>query len=1007
MNTESLQEYGISPGSIHTLGNSATPELLEYLDLVEPRREHSLLPDGVAESNGRPLLFFVNESRLALSPTEQETRFSNLRRALACRGERAYLARVLPGELKVVPVSLAEKNPQWKVYRAGTSEALTFFSRLALGEYDGKGEPQTTDFVFKRMFERLQGSADSLAHSLDKADVLSLVGRALFFRFLCDRQIIKEEHKSAIAPNASELFACFDTAENAAATCQWLDRTFNGDFLPLTNNGNQAFFEDAGKRTNGIVFTHLSAIVHAARYVGAYGYQLPLWAEFDFAHIPVGLLSQVYEAFCWKWDETSRGTSVHYTPRNIAATLVNEAFDSLPNAHESHVLDPACGAGVFLVLALRRLYRERWEQTGKRPNTKAIRKILEDQLVGFDISDYALRLSALSLYLTAIELDPEPIPPEALKFEVLKNRVLFNHRREGIDEKTGPVIGSLGHHIGEQFNNRFDLVIGNPPWTSLDEKYKTIALEFTTVSRAVIERKGELAAASDYQNPDNAPDLPFLWKSTEWCKPGGRIAMALPGRILLRQEHIPRNARETMFRLIEVTGIVNGTNLSDTRVWPNMKQPFLLFFARNRRPKADQVLRLVTPRYDTVLNRRGEVRIDSESAQAIEVESTFEDAWLWKALTVGTSLDIEVIRKYSPEATRPLSEYWESDLGLIDGTGYQIGGEEAKREQQDASFLHGLPNLNTTKKFRFEVRPDELDNFNHSTLLYPRRREIYCEPLVLVTETPGEYREKGRALLAFSDVAYNGSFHGYSAARLKKVEGELAVRYLHLFVHSNIWAHYTLMVSAQFGAERRKFQKSDLDNCPIIPIENLVPDQRKAVMGLSKRLVQNDLSVFQDIDVFFGGLYGLDKLDLEVIKDTLRVELPFRDARTRACSDPTSVERETFRRRLECVIRPFFKVLGKEPHVVVWKPDDDFLRQKSPFGIVLIGERGKKIVGPDDFFQDLILQLATDTGTTRIIQHVEGGILVGILNQYRYWTPSRARLLGAEIVREHIYLFEE
>jgi hypothetical protein len=29
------------------------------------------------------------------------------------------------------------------------------------------------------------------------------------------------------------------------------------------------------------------------------------------------------------------------------------------------------------------------------------------------------------------------------------------------------------------------------------------------------------------------------------------------------------------------------------------------------------------------------------------------------------------------------------------------------------------------------------------------------------------------------------------------------------------------------------------------------------------------------------------------------------------------------------------------------------------------------------------------------------------LNQYRYWTPSRARLLGADIVRQHMNIFEE
>lgn len=1003
--TAQLQEYGVNPSSILTLGDSATPELLDYLDLVEPRREHLLLPDGVAESNGRPLLFFVDESSPAVPPNEQEARLGDLRRVLACRGERAYLARILPGELRVVPVSLSRRNPRWMVYRAGTKEALTFFSRLALGRYDGRGEPQSVDFVFTRMFDRLRESADILAATLDKADVLSLVGRALFFRFLCDRHVIKEENRAVIAPDADELFASFDTAESAAATCRWLDRTFNGDFLPLTGGGELAFFEDAGDRTRGAVFKHLGAIVRGAKYVGAHGYQLPLWgwAEFDFAHIPVGLLSQVYEAFCRRWEpETSRETSVHYTPRNIADTLVNEAFDTLPNAYKARVLDPACGAGVFLVLAFRRLYREQWEKTGKRPNTKDIRDILEGQLVGFDISDYALRLSALSLYLTAIELDPNPVPPEALRFTDLKNRVLFNHRPPADDGNDGPVIGSLGADTDGRFDKQFDLVIGNPPWKSLKGEQAALAAEYTEVSRAVIKSRAGAAVARAYKNPDNAPDLPFLWKATEWCKPGGRIAMALPGRLLLKQEDIPRRARETVFRLIEVTGIINGSNLADTRVWPNMRQPFILLFARNRRPDENPVLRIITPRYDFMLNRRGEARIDSKSAQPVEVEATFIEPWLWKGLAVGTPLDVEVIRKVRAATARPLIQYWETDLGLVSGNGYQIAGGQ---EQKDASFLHGLPDLNSTELFDFEVRPDDLDPFNRPTLVRPREPELYRAPLVLVNVTPGEHRENGRALLAFIDIAFNESFNGYSAAGLEAEQGKLAVRYLHLFVHSNVWTHYTLMVSAEFGAERRKFQKRDLDDCPIIPIESLSPEHRQTVIDLSHRLVRKDMTVFREIDAFFGTLYGLDELDLEVIEDTLSVELPFYDIRARACQVPTRQEREAFRRRLEYVIRPFFNVLDKKPQVHLWSPADNFLRQNSPFGIVLIGEKGKAVAEPDSLFHDVILGLADDTGATRIIQQVEGGILVGILNQYRYWTPSRARLLGAEIVRQHMDYF--
>jgi hypothetical protein len=71
-----LQNYGISNRSVRLFDKGASPELLDYLDLAEPADDEikgELLPDGVAENQGRPLLFFVNESHLAHSVGKQRT----------------------------------------------------------------------------------------------------------------------------------------------------------------------------------------------------------------------------------------------------------------------------------------------------------------------------------------------------------------------------------------------------------------------------------------------------------------------------------------------------------------------------------------------------------------------------------------------------------------------------------------------------------------------------------------------------------------------------------------------------------------------------------------------------------------------------------------------------------------------------------------------------------------------------------------------------------------------
>jgi hypothetical protein len=270
---------------------------------------------------------------------------------------------------------------------------------------------------------------------------------------------------------------------------------------------------------------------------------------------------------------------------------------------------------------------------------------------------------------------------------------------------------------------------------------------------------------------------------------------------------------------------------------------------------------------------------------------------------------------------------------------------------------------------------------------------------VLVKESPGGDRTNGWALISFSDVAYSESFNGYSAKG--DDHAELLARYLHLFVHSLVWLHYALTTSPKFGAERRRFYKSDLDECPFVAFGKLKDAHRQTVKQLSKRLLAEDKRVFDEIDSFFGSLLGLDCKDMEVVRDSVEVAMPYIESRDRACNPPRQAERERFRKRLETILCPFFKITGDEPQV-------ELLKQQplAPFGLLLISKRGIKISNPDELYRDALLKLANDTGSTRIIQEVEGGLVVALLNQYRYWTPSRARLLGAELVREHLDVFD-
>lgn len=238
-------------------------------------------------------------------------------------------------------------------------------------------------------------------------------------------------------------------------------------------------------------------------------------------------------------------------------------------------------------------------------------------------------------------------------------------------------------------------MVTNPPWTRLRAKSadsKTRANEkkriaemgaaFTGLTRRVLTNRGLGDLAQTYTNPDNNPDLPFLWRATEWAKPGGIIAMALPGRIILKQGGNGKAARDATLRGLTVTGILNGTDLEKTPVWPNMDLPFMLLFARNAIPGPEHCFRFVTPVRENRLSRLGRFRLDYKSADSVNAEDVIKKPWLLKALAVGTLLDVDVIERIERKVKTKLDDFWRPPL-LHSGVGYKLAPDLDQQSAKD------------------------------------------------------------------------------------------------------------------------------------------------------------------------------------------------------------------------------------------------------------------------------------------------------------------------------------
>jgi hypothetical protein len=350
------------------------------------------------------------------------------------------------------------------------------------------------------------------------------------------------------------------------------------------------------------------------------------------------------------------------------------------------------------------------------------------------------------------------------------------------------VIGSIGAGVGPEHNGRYDIVLSNPPWTSVP---KSLGREMEKACRAVLMRAGVPGAAA-FKNPDHNPDIPFLIRSTEWCKEGGRIAMALPARLLLRNKPIPAAARNAVFRLIDCTGIISGVYLAKTGVWPGTDQPFILLFARNERPGEDPRTQLVCPHYDSELNDRGEFRIDADASRVVNPLEAEAEPWLWKGWLVGSLLDVEVVRNLlAHQGSLRVSDYWDSThghpqaellarylhllvhssvllhFGLI--TGAQFGAERNKLQKQSIEDfpivpLEALTNeqKTTVEKLSARLVSRDADVFDAIDRLFAKIHRLTDDDLDVIRDTldVGQaYRESaGQRACAAPTLAECGRF---------------------------------------------------------------------------------------------------------------------------------------------------------------------------------------------------------------------------------------------------------
>ena len=662
---------------------------------------------------------------------------------------------------------------------------------------------------------------------------------------------------------------------------------------------------------------------------------------------------------------------------------------------------------MFLLTAFRELVAARWRADGKRPDTQQLREILYDQITGFDINEQALRFAALALYLISIELDPKPQPVDKLGFKDLRGKVLY---RVGSDaSEQDAALGSLGPLVGDEHRGRYDIVVGNPPW-STGTKLANWSLVLSTVARIASERTGTKIAPP---LPNEVLDLPFVWRAMEWAKPGGQIAFALHARLLFQQGDGMVDARRMLFQALDVTSVINGVELRQTKVWPEVDAPFCLLIATNRIPEAGAGFRLISPRLEAPLNASGAMRIDAHAAEIIATQRIVETPDILKILFRGTRADLGIVERIRTKGFPTLDQFWRDTIGVSHrgrmagaGSGYQTLKPSSRvRRNGDgkpgaaARYLHGLPDVTIECLDDLLIDTARLNPFLHDRVHDPRDPRLFEPPIAIVHQSPPAERGRIRVGVTEEPVAYNESFYGYSPGKFKRAS--VLTRYLALVLGSKFALWLALITSGKFGFEREVVEKDALDRIPLPDFRKLTPAKLEEIGQLFDGLRLSE-TTWEEVDGWVADLYGLGPADLQVISDTLAYSLPFAETKNAAQARPDPATTMGFCALLEGELGHWAKRFNTavSARMVQDRPTSPWL------GIHLFTGASAPDAIINEDWEGLLAAADATAATEILVEDRSGALFIGRLAQNRYWSATQARLLAQHIIWSRLDLLK-
>ncbi|WP_334166141.1 N-6 DNA methylase [Tepidimonas sp.] len=858
--------YAAEPAVLHVRGETVPethPYALEIRALLKP--DGAIRAQAVFDVEGVPTVVFVGDDGGEVQPAildQARKRIWNQNLAtvvIEFKGDEAIalpVRRLRQAEerlkiqdarpdgpfsaLDVATANLSRRLPKWFDVRARVDRRL-------LSNLSATVSTLTADGFTGRYSEKTA-----------RAHAELLMGQVLFISYLEHREIVGGTYRERRNVGQLSTLVAEKDREGIRALIDHLRHDFNGDFLGSDRHDPWLALSEEG-------FSRLNQFLRRTDMRTGQG---EFW-NYDFSYIPVELLSGLYETFLTPEEQAKAGA--YYTPRNLAVLAVDQALAASPDPLSERIFDGACGSGILLTTAYRRLIALAEADLGRQLGFAERGKLLQRSIFGGDINLMACRVTAFSLYLSLLEgLAPADIleaqDREDARLPSLSGENLV-HGEEDAD------FFRPSHTFAGQ---RFSLIISNPPWTEPEGQALTSADAWADRAEAPFARR-QIAGA-------------YALRALEFLADGGRVCLILPIGQLLGPSSASFVAH--LLRAYQPELLINFGDLQ-ALLFPTAENTCHVFVAAQRQALPvghipfGETFEYLVPKADLSL-ALGRLTMQSADRHFLQTRAVAEDPQLLVTMMWGDANDLAIWTRLGLRGT--FADFWRgppANRRWVHRKGIHL--EDKSRQAVDAGDLRTMPH----------IRPEALTVGSpvlHEDLLvsWPvmKRtvvglndavRAVFDGPRVLFPDGFSREEQNIRAVYYDGPATFTHSIGVISGPQLDAPLLQFAAVYL----RSTLARYFLMMRGWKMLCERNGIHLKDVEAFPFFgPEAAPKPDHAQAalttIVGLMAELRDlpelkqrsRYLDLQDTIDEAIFSYFGLSEEERVLIRETVDILMP-------------------------------------------------------------------------------------------------------------------------------------